>query len=82
MIKTSLQSDNYIFMGENTHEHNCNPYIVTTYDVEEEIVAGVVGGGIKGGAVAHLVVPFPVQVIGHHIDEIQVSDQTEQLRRY
>jgi len=56
--------------------------IVTTYDVEEELVAGVVGGGIKGGAVAHLVVPFPVQVIGHHTHEIQISGQTKQLQRY
>ena len=54
---------------------------VTTYDVEEEIVAGVVGGGIKGGAVAHLVVPFPVQVIGHHTDEIQVPVNTQKETR-
>ena len=61
---------------------NAMHIIVTTYDVEEEIVAGVVGGGIKGGAVAHLVVPFPVQVIGHHTHEIQISGQTKQLQRY
>ena len=56
--------------------------IVTTYDVEEELVAGVVGGGIKGGAVAHLVVPFPVQVIGHHTHEIQVSVNTQKETRF
>ena len=55
--------------------------IVDTYDVEEEFVAGVVGGGKKRGAVAHLFVPFPVQVIGHHTDEIQVPVNTQKETR-
>lgn len=54
----------------------------TTYHVEEEFVAGVAGGGIESGAVTHLVVPFPVQVIRHHTDEIQEPYEMKQPTSY
>lgn len=30
------------------------------------------GGGVQGGVVAHRVLPFAVEVVGHHVDEVQI----------
>lgn len=47
-----------------------------THCVEVDVLALVGGAAVQGAVVAGEAVPGPMEVIGHDVDEVQVSEGT------